>query len=181
MIQTDMPSVMLLSHSDEERSPLRGLFADAGWTVYEGEYLADLVDQVYRGWKGVVISDFALPDASWRKILSSMRSGCELIVTSHLADDRMWSELLDAGAFDLFAYPLDTVEMLRVAGAAWRQAISSVSLGSPAGRSQALRFRSRHERESQPTESRTQEGSNNHVTQKMHAQQDARTRHAQST
>lgn len=144
---------MLLSHSDQERSPLRGVFADAGWAVYEGEYLADLVDQVYRGWKGVVISDFALPDASWRKILSSIRSGCELIVTSHIADDRMWSELLDAGAFDLFAYPLDTVEMLRVVGAAWRQAIS---MGSPAGRSQALRFRLRRERDHQPAESHTQ-------------------------
>ncbi len=149
-MQTAMPSVMLLSHSEEERSSLRDLFADAGWKVYEGEYLADLDDRVYLGWRGVVISDFALPDTSWRKILSSMRRGCELIVTSRFADDRMWSELLESGA------------------AAWRQAVSSAT-GSPAGRSRASRFRSLHEAKSQPAESRAQDGSCDHVTQKMHS------------
>ncbi len=96
--------------------------------VLEGERLADLEERLLEEWTGVVISDFALPDASWRKVLSVIRSGCELIVTSRFADDRMWAELLDAGAFDLLCDPPDPAETLRIAAAAWRRVAGRTSV-----------------------------------------------------
>ena len=112
---------MLLSGNSQGRKALRDLFAQAGWTVLEGERLIDLKEKLLLKWTGVVISDFTLPDASWRTILSTMRSGCELIVISPFANDKMWTELLDAGAFDLLSDPPEPAEILRVAAAASRQ------------------------------------------------------------
>jgi DNA-binding response OmpR family regulator len=42
------------------------------------------------------------------------------IVTSRLADERLWAEALNFGAFDVLAKPFDRAEALRVIGAAWR-------------------------------------------------------------
>jgi DNA-binding response OmpR family regulator len=43
-----------------------------------------------------------------------------LIVTSRLADERLWVEALNLGAFDVLAKPFDSTEAMRVVGAAWR-------------------------------------------------------------
>jgi len=43
-----------------------------------------------------------------------------LIVTSRLADERLWAEVLNLGAFDVIAKPFDRMETMRVISAAWR-------------------------------------------------------------
>ena len=43
-----------------------------------------------------------------------------LIVTSRLADERLWAEALNLGAYDVLAKPFDSTEAMRVVGAAWR-------------------------------------------------------------
>jgi len=42
------------------------------------------------------------------------------IVTSRLADERLWAEALNLGAYDVLAKPFDSTEAMRVVGAAWR-------------------------------------------------------------
>jgi DNA-binding response OmpR family regulator len=61
------------------------------------------------------------PEA-WREILRA----CKLlpappcvIVTSRLADDRLWMELLNEGAFDLLAKPFDPSDVMRIIHSAW--------------------------------------------------------------
>ena len=43
-----------------------------------------------------------------------------VIVTSRLADDRLWAEVLNLGAYDVLAKPFDRTEAIRAVGAAWR-------------------------------------------------------------
>ena len=43
-----------------------------------------------------------------------------LIVTSRIADDRLWAEALDHGAYDVLAQPFDTNEVARTLSSAWR-------------------------------------------------------------
>ena len=43
-----------------------------------------------------------------------------LIVTSRLADERLWAEALNLGAYDVLAKPFPPTEAMRVIGAAWR-------------------------------------------------------------
>jgi FixJ family two-component response regulator len=41
-------------------------------------------------------------------------------VTSRLADEYLWAEALNLGAYDVLAKPFDTSEVMRVVASAWR-------------------------------------------------------------
>ena len=42
-----------------------------------------------------------------------------LVVTSRLADDYLWAEALNLGAYDVLPKPFETAEVERVLGSAW--------------------------------------------------------------
>jgi DNA-binding response OmpR family regulator len=42
-----------------------------------------------------------------------------LIVTSRLADEKLWAEALNLGAYDVLAKPFDRQELVRTANLAW--------------------------------------------------------------
>ncbi len=44
-----------------------------------------------------------------------------LIVSSRLADDRLWVEALTLGAWDVLAKPFNKIEVIRSVHAAWRR------------------------------------------------------------
>ena len=44
-----------------------------------------------------------------------------LIVASRLADDRLWAEALNLGAWDVLAKPFDHIEVIRSVKSAWQR------------------------------------------------------------
>jgi DNA-binding response OmpR family regulator len=73
----------------------------------------------------IVLCDRDLPDGSWLDILNQADSAAEpplVIVASRLADERLWSEVLNLGAFDLIAKPFIDSDVLHVLKAAWLHA-----------------------------------------------------------
>jgi DNA-binding NtrC family response regulator len=66
----------------------------------------------------LVICDHRLPDGGWKSVLAaldSMEDRPVLIVSSRLADERLWAEVLNLGAFDLLlGSPFVPEEVLRV-------------------------------------------------------------------
>lgn len=71
----------------------------------------------------VVVCERNLPPGSWKDVLEQVTilpDPPSLIVTSQLADERLWAEALNLGAFDVLAKPFDSDEAMRVIGAAWR-------------------------------------------------------------
>jgi DNA-binding NtrC family response regulator len=71
----------------------------------------------------VVVCERDLPKGSWKDVLeqvSILSDPPSLIVTSRLADERLWAEALNLGAFDVLMKPFDRTEATRVVGAAWR-------------------------------------------------------------
>jgi DNA-binding response OmpR family regulator len=73
----------------------------------------------------VVISGARLPDGhSWNDLLNEMRTmECPppLIVTDRLADERLWAEVLNLGAYDLLTIPFDAKEVLHAVSTACRR------------------------------------------------------------
>ncbi|MBZ5581799.1 MAG: response regulator [Acidobacteriia bacterium] len=66
----------------------------------------------------VVICERDLPDGSWRDILRAIHMRPDppsLIVTSRLADERLWAEVLNEGGYDVLAQPFDAQEVRRTA------------------------------------------------------------------
>ncbi len=85
----------------------------------------------------VVVCERDLSPGSWKDVLEQatiLPDPPSFIVTSRLADERLWAEALNLGAFDVLAKPFDGTEAMRVVGAAWR------AWGAPVRRS------ARHER-----------------------------------
>jgi len=71
----------------------------------------------------VVLSERDLVTNSWRDVLENVLlfpDPAILIVTSRLADEYLWAEALNLGAYDVLAKPFDASEVIRVVGSAWR-------------------------------------------------------------
>ena len=71
----------------------------------------------------VVVSDGDLSDGTWKDLLTDLRSvphPPRLIVTSDFANECLWAEVINYGAFDMLAKPFQTTEVLRIVSAAWR-------------------------------------------------------------
>ena len=71
----------------------------------------------------VVISDSRIPQGSWKEVLQALDSRPNppmLVVTARCADERLWAEALNCGAYDVLARPLDGDEVTRVVDSAVR-------------------------------------------------------------
>lgn len=64
----------------------------------------------------VVLSEADLPDGNWKDVLEYVALSAsehyqlvppQVIVISRLADERLWTEVLDRGAFNLLTKPFD--------------------------------------------------------------------------
>ena len=61
------------------------------------------------------------PEA-WKEILAELATLAHpplLIVTSRTADERLWAEALNLGAYDVLAKPFDQAEVVRTMSMAW--------------------------------------------------------------
>jgi DNA-binding NtrC family response regulator len=71
----------------------------------------------------VVVCERDLSPDSWKDVLEQVTilpDPPSLIVTSRFADERLWAEALNLGAYDVLAKPFDRTEAMRVVGGAWR-------------------------------------------------------------
>jgi DNA-binding NtrC family response regulator len=81
---------------------------------------------------GLVLCEEHLADGNWRDVLAdteSLEPAPPLIVISRLADERLWSEVLSQGGYDVLARPLDERETLRVLQSAWLHRPASRAAG----------------------------------------------------
>ena len=70
----------------------------------------------------IVVCGQDLGVGAWRQLLEDVaRSPAPpcVIVTSRLADERLWAEALNLGAYDVLAHPLDREEVARILSQAW--------------------------------------------------------------
>jgi DNA-binding response OmpR family regulator len=70
----------------------------------------------------VVVCESDLRPGTWKEVLEELSTLPDpplLIVTSRLADERLWAEALNLGAYDVLAKPFDGMEVTRIVGMAW--------------------------------------------------------------
>ena len=73
----------------------------------------------------VVITDLTLPDGNWCDILKYLVDEgirANVVVNAPFADERLWSEILWRGAYDLLVEPYENFELKRVVEGAARVA-----------------------------------------------------------
>ena len=99
-----------------------GVHPGSRWELNESLTLTSAVSVLRQQQIPVVICERDLQPGTWREMLEHV--GCLpspplLIVTSRLADERLWAEALNLGAYDVLAKPFDKREVIRTVTSAW--------------------------------------------------------------
>ena len=71
----------------------------------------------------IVVTACDLAPGSWRDVCEKVLLLPDppiLIVASRLADDRLWAEALNVGAYDVLSKPFEAREVIHVFSSAWR-------------------------------------------------------------
>jgi DNA-binding response OmpR family regulator len=114
--------VLLISPFDEDHQHLRDILKHSNWQQHDARSQSESFDFLRENVTPVVICESELPDGNWQDVLAQlgrMRHPPLLVVTSRLADDRLWSEVLNMGAYNVLAKPLNMKEVFHVVGLAW--------------------------------------------------------------
>ena len=113
---------LAVTPAEVDRSFLQRMFDDAKWRLFTAQSCREGMAQLDREHIPIVICADQLPDGSWKDVLSRIAPILEpprLIVASRHADERLWSEVLSLGGFDLLAVPFREVEVGCAIGSAW--------------------------------------------------------------
>lgn len=115
-------TVLSVSPLAEDHFSLQAIFDHSKWQLYRADCLASAQAVMSRREIGVVICERNLEPGTWVDMLEEGRllpNAPSLIVTSRLADDRLWAEALNLGAYDVLAKPFERMELVRSVISAW--------------------------------------------------------------
>jgi len=114
--------VLSVSPNQEDCASLERIFK-SGWTVIATATVASALSVLREIQAPIVICDCDVSSGTWAEMLvqlSLLPDPPLLIVTSRLADERLWAEALNLGAWDVLAKPFDAAEVIRIIGVAWQ-------------------------------------------------------------
>ena len=119
---TGQETALLISPDEEDHEILNAVFQHNSWTLHRAPSVNSLSALVREKATSVVITERDLAVGDWKGVLEVIHHlpiAPLLIVISRLADDHLWSEALNLGAYDVLAKPLDQIEATRVLTSAW--------------------------------------------------------------
>lgn len=138
--KTERHPVLLVSSRSGDHASLQRIFGGSPWDL-QGVFTGSDCLRLLRGDRpriAVVICERDLPDGDWKSLIEELDKlpvRPRVIVSSRLADERLWAEVLNLGAFDLLvAEPFEAEEVLRVTESAWRAGRGRQRIGpAPSG------------------------------------------------
>src|SRR5215469_1083121 len=116
-------SALLVGDYQGDRLLVQDVFRRLGWKLFEASDRRRAMECLDKNPVQVVIAESDVPNWNWRRMLTDLRDLAkppQLIVTSHLADESLWSEVLNIGGYDVMAQPLERKEVERVIASAHR-------------------------------------------------------------
>ena len=119
---TKTMTVLSVSPLAEDYFSLQAIFSHSKRALYRAATLTSALG-ILRRWEiGVVICERNLSPGTWIDLLKELRplpAAPPLIVTSRLADEKLWAEALNLGAYDVLAKPFEIRELVRSVNSAW--------------------------------------------------------------
>ncbi len=122
--QPESIKVILISSLPDDHVLLRHIFDHSNWVLHTAPTCREALAYACAHDIPVVICERDLPDGDWKLVLSEIESlplRPNLIVTSRLADEGLWAEVLNLGGYDVLAQPFDSEEVYRVVFLAWQE------------------------------------------------------------
>lgn len=115
--------VLSVSPHEHDHAALQSIVDHSSWLLLKADSLSSAFFLLGKHDISVVLCERDLRPGAWTDLLDGI---CDiprppsLIVTSRLADDRLWAEALNLGAWDVLAKPFDRMEVLRSIKVAWQ-------------------------------------------------------------
>ena len=107
-----------------DRFRLTEIFRRSRWHLDLSECLMDARVLLAKVNIGVVVTDCHLPDGEWKDVLHELErrhtTPPPVIVSSRLADERLWTEVLNLCGYDVLATPFHANEVFSSISSAWR-------------------------------------------------------------
>ena len=121
--RTESVAILFLSPLEDDPASLQGIVGHSGCKMFSANHLVAALDILQQHDISVVLCERDLMPGTWLDLLhhlTQLPHPPSLIVTSRLANDRLWAEALNLGAWDVLAKPFDRFEVLRSVEAAWQ-------------------------------------------------------------
>lgn len=116
-------SVLVVRSSEEDFRTLHDVFSNQKWELDEVGTIQEALSWMAQyGPPPVIICERVLPDGDWKALLhhiDTVPRMPRLIVSSRLADDHLWCEVLNLLGYDVLATPFDAQEVTHVVSCAW--------------------------------------------------------------
>src|SRR5262249_9556412 len=115
-------TALLISPHESDHSYFEGLFSRTNWKLHQARSSAEAVALLRQCSIPVVIIDEAPEDAGWKELLHALRQSgplAKLLVATLMASGGLWTEVLNAGAYDILVRPFDQQEVLHSISMAW--------------------------------------------------------------
>lgn len=117
-------TVLAVSPFRQDHDSLQEIFDHTKWHIYGTQTCEAAIEFLRKHQIAVVVCNALLEDGGWIRLLRELAplpAPPLMIVTSEQADDSLWAEVLNLGAYDFLAKPFDRVEVTRVISLAWLQ------------------------------------------------------------
>jgi DNA-binding response OmpR family regulator len=108
---------------DKEFEEMSEILRHSRWELFRATTCQDALSLFAHRRTPVVICAAELADGDWRRLwaeLADQPQPPRLIVSSRVADDRLWCEALNLGAYDILSMPFEPAEVFRVILLAWQ-------------------------------------------------------------
>jgi len=123
-------SVLCVDPIEEDHAILEEIFKSSPWSICpDSSWNLQTSGSLTSAWRSLhthhyalVLCECDLKPGTWRELLDLLARLPDppfLIVTSRVADERLWAEALNLGAYDVLAKPFDRTEVIRVVSMAW--------------------------------------------------------------
>ena len=115
-------SVLAVSPHEHDHACLRAILNHSNWRICRANGRHEAMSFLKRNRMAVLVCESDLPDGDWKDLfeaLPSLKAPPLLVVASKRADDALWAEVLNLGAYDVLSKPFDRVEVTRIISLAW--------------------------------------------------------------
>jgi len=123
MNPAEIVTVLSVSPTEADQFSLQEMFNHSKWQLCRTHSLGSALAFLQARKTPVVLCEADLLPGTWRDLfaqITGLPCSPTLIVTSRLADDRLWAEALNLGAWDVLTRPFDKNEVFRSVSVAWR-------------------------------------------------------------
>lgn len=123
MERIEKPIILAVFPPGEDRTSLGNILSHSQWQLQFTGTLEEMQAVLHARPIAVVFSEGRLPDGHcWKDVLQQLQvlsNPPALIVADRLADDVLWTEVLNLGAHDLLMQPFNAIEVLHAVATAF--------------------------------------------------------------